>query len=162
MSNTITVDVIQFEQYIGLFLIGVMKATDLIRISKATPRKYDAETMNTVGGIQRGISKKRVKEIAAYANTVDATFPTPILLAIDEKDFKFEGNKLEIVGDHIADIVDGQHRIEGLRLSNVSETFKMPVVFILNPTQEQKALIFAIINGKQTKVPASLISIPVS
>ena len=151
------VNVIPFEQPAGSFLLGILPASELIRISKADPRRFDEASMDTVGGIQRDPSWQRIKEIAIYANTVDAAFPTPILLALDECDYKLRANQIEITGDHIADIVDGQHRIEGLKVSDRQQDFIIPVVFILNPTEEQKALIFATINGKQTKVPASLI-----
>jgi len=151
------IDVIYFEQPAGEFLLGIMKASDLIHISKADPRRFDNIKMETIGGIQRDPSWKRIKEIAAYANTVDAAFPTPVLLALEENDYELNGNKLEIKGKYVADIVDGQHRILGLKESNLQEDFTIPVVFILNAKEEQKALIFATINGKQTKVPASII-----
>jgi len=61
---------------------------------------------------------------------------------------------VDIVGDGVADIVDGQHRVRGLMLSGRAADFSIPVVFILDPSEEQKALMFATINGKQTKVPA--------
>ncbi len=151
------VDVIPFEQPAGSFLLAILPASELIRISKADPRRFDEASMDTAGGIQRDPSWKRINEIAAYASTVDAAFPTPILLALDERDYRLRTNNIEITGDHVADIVDGQHRIEGLKVSDAQQDFIIPVVFILSPTEEQKALIFATINGKQTKVPASLI-----
>ena len=152
-----TLDVISFEQPAGSFLLAVLPATDLIRISRADPRKFDNISMETIGGIQREPSKKRIKEIVEYSNTVDATFPTPILLAINSESYDLSGNQLEINGDNIADIVDGQHRVLGLKDSKRANDFVIPVVFILDATEEQKALIFATINGKQTKVPASII-----
>jgi DGQHR domain-containing protein len=115
--------------------------------------------MKSAGGIQRVVSRRRVEEIAEYAKNADATFPTPILLALPENCYSFrEDGTIDVVeGTCIADIVDGQHRVLGLDLSDLAKDFWVPVVFILEPTEEQKALIFATINGKQTKVPASLI-----
>jgi len=57
----------------------------------------------------------------------------------------------------IASVIDGQHRLLGLEMSKNRNDFVLPVVFILDATEEQKALIFAIINGKQTRVSASVI-----
>jgi DGQHR domain-containing protein len=57
----------------------------------------------------------------------------------------------------VADIVDGQHRILGLKEISPTQNFMLPVIFILDATQEEKALLFATINGTQTKVPASLV-----
>jgi DGQHR domain-containing protein len=113
--------------------------------------------METIGGIQREPSSKRITEIAEYANTVDATFPTPILLALDSGTYSVRDDQIDIQGEKIADIVDGQHRLLGLEKSGKAKEFVIPVVFLLDATDEQKALIFATINGKQTKVPASLI-----
>ncbi|MCK4860048.1 MAG: DGQHR domain-containing protein [Candidatus Omnitrophica bacterium] len=149
--------VISFEQPIGTLLLTIMSVPQLIKISKADPRKYDAISMETIGGIQREPSSKRIIEIARYAETVDATFPTPILLALEEGTYELDGDFLIIKEEKVADIVDGQHRVLGLGKSGVDENFIIPVVFLLNVTEEQKALIFATINGKQTKVPASLI-----
>lgn len=149
--------VFPFEQPAGQFLLGVMSGAEVIRISTADPRKFDSVTMETHGGIQREPSKRRVADIADYARTVDASFPTPILLALPSGTYRVEDNTIEIIGDGVADIVDGQHRVLGLKESGVAEQFVVPVVFVLDATEEQKALIFATINGKQTKVPASLV-----
>lgn len=151
-------NVISFEQPAGRFMLSVMKAEDIIRISKADPRKYDPAAMKTAGGVQRFLSSKRVSEIADYAKTVDATFPTPILLALMSEYFTdSDVGQIELQDDCAADIVDGQHRLRGIALSGRERDFVIPVVFIVDPTEEQKALIFATINGKQTKVAASLI-----
>jgi DGQHR domain-containing protein len=150
--------VISFEQPAGSFLLTVMRASDVIRISRANPRHFDVDLLQTVGGIQRATSQRRIDEIAEYARTVDATFPTPILLALEPGTYRMLGDgRLELTGEGIADIVDGQHRVRGLEASGKADEFDVPVVFILDATEEQKALIFATINGKQTKVPASLI-----
>lgn len=151
--------VIPFEQPAGSFFLSVMKADDVIRISDASPRYFDPLTMKSGGGIQRFVSKRRVDEIAEYARTVDATFPTPILLALRESCYSMrDDGSIDVdEGSCISDIVDGQHRVRGLDQSGLAKDFMVPVVFILEPTEEQKALMFATINGKQTKVPASLI-----
>src|SRR4030067_1774367 len=151
------IQVMAFEQPAGSFLLGALPIPDIIRISRADPRKFDRISMETIGGIQREPSGRRIKEITQYADTVDATFPTAILLALDKEKYKLSDSFLEITDDSVADIVDGQHRILGLKESLRKSEFTVPVVFLLEPTEEQKALIFATINGKQTKVPASLI-----
>lgn len=157
MTVPVTIDVIPFVQPIGDFLLGVMRVPDLIDISKADPRKFDHISMETVGGIQRDPSPTRIKAIAEYSKTVDAGFPTPILLALEKNDYTYENNKLIVLKYVCADIVDGQHRVLGLKEAKIKDEFMIPVVFLLDATEEQKALIFATINGKQTKVPASLI-----
>lgn len=149
--------VISFDQPAGSFLLTAMAVPDILRISHADPRKFDQLSMETVGGIQREPSSKRIREIADYSNTVDASFPTAILLALKADSYTLKESTLQIADDAVADIVDGQHRILGLKESKRLNEFTVPVVFILDATEEQKALIFATINGKQTKVPASLV-----
>ncbi|MEW5804995.1 MAG: DGQHR domain-containing protein [bacterium] len=149
--------VLPFDQPAGSFLLAAMPAPDIIRISRADPRKFDSISLETVGGIQREPSRKRILEIAEYSETVDASFPTPILLALDDDCYTLNETELTIEGENVADIVDGQHRVLGLTKSGRVADFVVPVVFILEATEEQKALIFATINGKQTKVPASII-----
>jgi DGQHR domain-containing protein len=148
---------ISFEQPAGDFLLSAIPVVELIRISKVDPRKFDNISLETVGGIQREPSKRRINDIADYSDTVDAAFPTPVLLAISSDDCVIDGNTISIPRNEVADIVDGQHRVLGLKLSHRKEDFVIPVVFILDANEEQKALLFATINGKQTKVPASLI-----
>ncbi len=150
------INTLYFDQPAGNFLLAVMNVSDIIKISKSNPRMYDGKSMMSIGGIQRELSKKRVKDIANYSSNVDATFPTPILLGLSEQHYKLGSDNITIIGEEVADVVDGQHRIEGIKESG-NMNFMLPVVFILNATEEQKALMFATINGKQTKVPASII-----
>lgn len=149
--------IIPFEQPAGTFYMSALPAEEVIRISKSNPRLFNPETLTSEGGIQRELSSRRVKGIASYAETSDAAFPTPILLAIDSRDCVLEEDSIEISGSRVADIVDGQHRVYGLDRSSVKGSFVLPVVFIIDATPDEKALLFATINGTQTKVPASLI-----
>lgn len=146
-----------FEQPAGTFYFGAVPATDIAKISVVNPRFYNPLTEKPEGGVQRDSSKKRIKEIADYARSPDASFPTPVILALTENSYFIENEYLTIHDFGVADIVDGQHRIEGLKESGVMDKFTLPVVFLLDPTEEEKALIFATINGKQTTVPASLV-----
>jgi DGQHR domain-containing protein len=146
-----------FSQRVGDFLLTAMPATEIIRISRADPRKFDRVSMETEGGIQREPSRKRIKEIGEYARTVDAAFPTAVILSIHSHDCVIADGGISVAEDKVADIVDGQHRVLGLQESGNAADFVIPVVIMIDATEEQQALIFATINGKQTKVPASLI-----
>lgn len=150
--------ILTFHQPIGEFAISVMSLNKILEISHINRREFDTITLDSKGGPQRKESTGRIKEIAEYSETPDATFPTPILLALPPKSFSIEDNILTIKDEKgIASIVDGQHRILGLEKSMYRDDYVLPVVFILDATEEQKALIFAIINGKQTRVSASMI-----
>ena len=146
-----------FSQPIGEFALTIIRFPDLEKIIRIDQRKFDTDKMDSSGGPQRIESKKRINEIANYSDTPDATFPTAIILAVNEDDYKIEGDDLVITKEKCASIVDGQHRFLGIKQSSEKDNYQLPVVFLLNATEEEKALLFAVINGKQTKVSASLI-----
>lgn len=149
---------IPFEQPIGQFAISVMPVKDILNIAVIERREFDQVSLDSKGGPQREASISRINEISKYAETADATFPTPILLALPEDSYKIDDNYIELDDFTTkASVVDGQHRLLGIAKSKFANEFNLPVVFILDATDEQKALIFAIINGKQTRVSASVI-----
>jgi DGQHR domain-containing protein len=114
--------------------------------------------IEVVSGIQRQISPKRVAEIRQYVTTMDACFPTGIILAIESKDAKFdsEKNMLRIrCADEVAKIIDGQHRIEGL--VGYQGQFEINVTIFVNMEMEDQAIVFSTINLKQAPVAGSLV-----
>jgi len=150
---------ILIEQPAGTFYVTAMPAVEVVRVSKAKPRIFNTKTLTSEGGVQREPSERRIKAIADYVESADAAFPTAVLLAVKSEHCVLQDGQISIDGEGVADIVDGQHRVEGLRNSSKADVgkFTLPVVIILDSTEEEKALLFAIINGTQTKVPASLV-----
>lgn len=151
---------LRFSQPAGEFFLTTMPATEVISMARADPREYDPDTQTSIGGIQRWLSRSRVREIADYSRTVDAAFPTAVILAVKEDDYELEGDAASIEftkEGRFANVVDGQHRLRGLEASGEAGSFQIPVVLLLGATIEQQALLFSTINGKQTKVSASLI-----
>ena len=123
-----SIDVIEIEQPIGTFYLGKMSSTDVLKISNVK-RRFEKEN-----GIQRELSFSRVKEIAAYCNDPDATFPTPIILSVNSSDtekiisngilqFQFDDKKI------FAEILDGQHRVYGIKENSQME---LDLVIILS------------------------------
>lgn len=167
----------EVKQPVGSFYLARISCRDLIYITYADIRRIEREESDVekVLGIQRPLSKSRVKEIGAYVNTIDANFPTSIILAIDsfadDEAEEQEGQKprnvlynkgtrmLEIRrSENVAKILDGQHRIAGLKeLKPENEPFELPVTIFVDADIEQQALIFATINKTQTKVNKSLV-----
>lgn len=150
--------IIKIVQPIGTFYISALNAEIVCRITTVERREYDNDN-NTSMGIQRAISTKRVNEIAKYTNDPDATFPTPIIISVNDiesnnlgEDF-FEFDENSIVGE----IIDGQHRVEGLKKSDNRGEFSLPIILMFNLQEEDKAYVFSIINSKQTQVTKSLI-----
>ncbi len=149
--------VIPFDQPAGTFYLTAIPAEDVVRMSRANPRVFDQQTLTSGGGVQRDPSARRIKAITEYADSSDAAFPTILLLAVESKNCVLEDHRISIDGENVADVVDGQHRIFGLSKAAEVGNFILPVVFIIDATEEEKALLFATINGTQTKVPASLV-----
>ena len=109
-------------------------------------------------GIQRQLSPGRVSELKQYVTNVDASFPTAVLLAISSEYAHFDERKgsLSIVRHNkVAKIIDGQHRIAGLR-EYVGDRFQVNVVIFIDMDIQDQAMVFATINLKQTKVNKSL------
>ena len=113
------IKVIEITQPIGTFFIGKIDSSDLIKSSYVRPRG-DNE------GIQRQTSIKREMEIESYCKDPDATFPTPIILSVDSSFCKLKNNGtlIEYEDDkYIFEIIDGQHRVGGIKRSSISYVF---------------------------------------
>lgn len=158
---------IKVNQPIGEFYIGILNHEDLIKITYADIRRLDTGTeqreVEVYTGIQRELSKGRVKEIGKYVNMVDATFPTGVIIHLEEKDIISYDAKKEIMTipykDNIAKVLDGQHRIAGLEYyENSGATFQISVTIFIGMELEDQAIVFATINKTQTKVNKSLVA----
>lgn len=146
---------IEINQPIGSFYVGKINSRDLVDISKVVRRKNNI-------GTQRELQEIRVKEIAKYCEDPDATFPTPVVLAI-KSDQIFELKESSIDGIFemaynnelkIAEILDGQHRVEGIKATKEFET-EMMIAVMFDLTEEEKAYVFSTINSNQKKVDKS-------
>ncbi len=150
--------ILEITQPVGTFYVGKMNSKRLIKIAKTVRRDES-------GGIQRSLSEERSRAIAKYCQDPDAAFPTPIILAVREEDvisvkeLASTPGIYELVFDdqkHFAEILDGQHRVEGIKAADDFETDLM-IVVMFDLTEEEKAYIFSTINSNQTKVDKSLI-----
>jgi DGQHR domain-containing protein len=149
-------DYIEVKQPIGTFYLCSIPASVLLRILDVKRHSQQLE------GVQRDLSNERVKKIGEYCSDPDAIFPTPIVASInatanvivDETKHKIAIANTETV---IGDVIDGQHRLWGIKQSSNIESFVLPVVFMFGLTIEQKAYIFSTINSNQVKVSQSLI-----
>ena len=87
---SISINCIEITQPIGNFYIGVMDHLDLLKISYADVRRLVDAELDTYLGIQREVSPKRIKELQQYVQSIDATFPTSIILAISSADAEYD------------------------------------------------------------------------
>ena len=174
--------VMRVTQPLGDFFIGKMTARDLIDVSWFDVRRLIGDSdLDKYLGIQRKVSPTRIQEIGKYVNLSDATFPTAVILAVEgrcveleEMDVKgfpgiFSVMKLRNlpgdIGDSdtvlfrgIARVLDGQHRIVGLKESGRDlDTFDVNVCIFVDADIADQASIFATVNLAQTKVNRSLV-----
>lgn len=154
------------KQPLGTFYIGVMGHSDLIKISYADIRRLENGTemrdVEIYSGIQRELSPNRAKEIGKYVNMVDATFPTAVILEVDQKFAHFDETNSTIklpFKDNVAKVLDGQHRIAGLEhFTKGDNEFQINVTIFIGMELEDQAIVFATINKTQTKVNKSLVA----
>lgn len=159
-------------QPIGDLYVAMVPHKDLIRITYFDVRRVLSTDrgFESYLGIQRPIEPKRLDDLEAYVNFADATFPTSIIIAIDSEyaEFDEEDSKITVrnyqIGDdrpttairNIARVLDGQHRIEGLK-SFDGQTFELSVSIFVGADIADQAQIFSIVNLEQTKVRKSLV-----
>lgn len=151
---------IEVRQPIGTFYIGAIDAADLSFISYTDMRRIkqgERRDVEEFSGIQRPLNPSRVAELKQYVTTVDASFPTSVILQVPSKNAEFsEKGVMRLTRDRgIAKIIDGQHRIAGLE-GYKGPPFQLNATIFVDMDPEDQALLFATINLKQTKVNKSL------
>ena len=178
MNKVIELPVIRIVQPIGEIYVGSISSADLWEIADFDMREIreKSDGIYLATGIQRQLSEKRVSEIATYVKTVDATFPTAVVLAISSECVTFKGKggsgcltmrlssepSEQEGGDglfayrRVARVIDGQHRIEGLRRANKVD-FDVNIAIFVDADIEDQARVFATVNLAQTKVSKSLV-----
>lgn len=171
----VRIPIFSLTQPIGDFYVGVIRADELLRICRFDYRRmqFKNEYADYLG-IQRKLNEGRIREIKEYVHTVDACFPTSIVISVDEKcaavsETGLEGFKLLTVSeyidpespqlnvklDHVATIIDGQHRLKGIEEANELD-FELSVSIFVGADAATEASIFSIVNLAQTKVNKSL------
>lgn len=168
---SIELSCVRVQQPVGEFFIAAIDSAQLSEITYADVRKLSGERqVDEYLGIQREVNPKRVKEIGKYVNTVDACFPTAVILAVPGRCAEYDENSrvLTLKSDleseervnrtQIARVLDGQHRIEGLRyLEPGHPPFQVNVSIFIDMDIESQAYLFSVVNLAQTKVSKSLV-----
>ena len=157
----ITFPCVRLVQPIGEFYLASIDSADLIVMAFADIRRIvegKPRDIEEFSGIQRPLSQARVKEINQYVQNIDASFPTSIIIHVNGNNAEFNEEKGTMRlrrNTNVAKILDGQHRIEGLR-GFTDRTFQLNTAIFVDMDMEDQALLFATINLKQTKVNKSL------
>jgi len=157
---------LEASQPIGNMYIGVIDSDVLEFISYADVRRLeigiDNREVEDYIGIQRELNTNREKIIGKYVNLVDATFPNSIILSISSEyaEYNSETKMMKILyKDDVAKVLDGQHRIAGLRhYEKDGHTFQCIVTIYIDMELEDQAIVFATINKEQKNVSNSLVA----
>ena len=161
---TLQLPALRLLQPIGEFFLVAMKPSDLVAVSYADVREMEENELDKFMGINRRLSNNRVQQLRSYVKTLDATFPTSIILSVPSEHARYDERKgvlsLFAADDDevkdIAKIIDGQHRIAGLEMLSEDTDFDLGVAIFVGADIATQANIFATVNLAQTKVNRSL------
>jgi DGQHR domain-containing protein len=131
---------------------------------------YSVDTLDPEdedNGYQRLLNKARAKKLAEYIlrgqDTKDAFLPTSVFLATDKSLlFNNKDHTLEIDSAAVGSfsVVDGQHRLEGLRMAAEKDArvydFEIPVVIAIKLSKLEQMCHFLIVNTTQKSVDTSI------
>ncbi len=180
---------IKIKQHNEEFYLTKIKATDLLQkldfhfrqayTDDKTEIKYIDEYIKSLEkkglsivsdseGIQRRLSLSRIKEISKFLENADSFFPNCVILSVNIENLDYDdvfclnskGQQIiQLSEDTTFQIIDGQHRLAGLFLSDesIKKDFEVPIVLFINVTKNFCAKIFIDVNGNQKPVNSSVI-----
>lgn len=162
--TTIAIPAFKIRQPIGELFVGRMTAPEIVSLAYADIRKMEQNELDRYIGINRRLVSSRVEELSRYVKTYDATFPTSIILAVPEENAAFDETRGELTLqesqntplNQIGKIIDGQHRIAGLKAVPDDSEFEVCVAVLVGADIATQANVFATVNLAQTKVNRSL------
>ena len=172
-SEKISAQYFEVTQAVGTFYSCVLRAQDLLKICQFDFRQIrENGGVKEFLGIQRPLKDDRVREIRKFITTVDASFPTSLVISVDENCAEIidgpDGKRLELKAyvdkdtgktivpiDEIATIIDGQHRLKAFEGTN--ENWDLSVNIFVGVDEGTQAMLFSKVNLAQTKVNKSLV-----
>jgi DGQHR domain-containing protein len=164
---TATFDVVPSEQDNIKLFVGVAKAKDLIQVTTVDPYNPKLSPTDPQQGYQRPPERGRITRIGRYLIEEQGAglFPTAVLLSsrtpliYDKK----EGT-ITVTSDSKLQIVDGQHRLAGLRYvieekkEAQFENYNIPFVILVTPDRLVEMTQFRIVNGTAKQVRTDLVN----
>ncbi|WP_111772100.1 DGQHR domain-containing protein [Methylorubrum extorquens] len=160
MPDEIRTPYVELTQHDKSFILTKISVSNLVKISYASVRGLHSET----GAVQRILNVRRISAIKDFT-LAGGHYPASIVLNwITEKaplTRDESGNVVLPVVDRAAQIIDGQHRVAGLRAAleedpHVDE-LQIPVAIYTDLTTKECADIFLSINTEQKPVPKTLV-----
>ncbi len=165
------VQAIPLKQGSRTLLLTALPAKDLLDLATIDRYNSDLEATDPKQGYQRPEEKARAKKISKYLNERDnVLLPTAVLLSARGSGVSFDDStsSLTLDEDYPLQIVDGQHRIAGLRhaIHEVGNTkllnFPVPVVIMQGLSKVEEMQQFATVNGTQKSVRTDLVNMILS
>ena len=169
-TESIRFSAIKITQPIGELFVARIPSKQLSKLAKSDIRRITSRDVEKMSGIQRGLSDKRVADIAKYIETVDSSFPNAFILNLNTAYLNNAPRAIDsgcddgssiycfdvAMDDEAFKIIDGQHRLSGFEKADV-ETFDLIVAFFIDLPIEDQAYLFSTINVTQAKVNKSLV-----
>lgn len=171
-NKEFTFRAIKAEQPVGDVFLASIPHNIITKIAYFDVRRViqDDRDVERYLGIQRPLELNRVKKLEEYVNFFDASFPTAIIIAIDDqygtfdektgtvtlRNYRIGETKPSIAISNIARVIDGQHRIAGL-FKFRGQKFDIPVSIFIGADVADQAHIFSTVNLEQTKVHKNLV-----
>jgi DGQHR domain-containing protein len=142
-----------------------LKVKELVSEGFYSVETLDPDDQNSKG-YQRLLNKARAKQLADYIirgqDSQDAFLPTSVFLATDKNiNFNQTDNTIEFDISFVGpfSVVDGQHRLEGLKMAaekdNRVHNFEVPVNIAINLPRIAQMCHFLIVNTTQRSVDKS-------
>jgi DGQHR domain-containing protein len=176
-DKLIVIPAIPVRQPIGTFYVGKADARTIRNACEFDYRRIrDKGGYKDFLGIQRELKQNRLKDIGRYIDTVDAVFPTGVVLSADSRTVTIkqtgvgefieilftpyidpEDEELTIPYGDLFSIIDGQHRLMAFNFSKENENFEINVAIFIDADDGMEAEIFSTVNLAQTKVNKSLV-----
>lgn len=147
--------------------VGVAKAKDLIKVTAVDRYNPAWPPTDQRQGYQRPAERSRITRIGRYLTSGEGggLFPTAVLLS-SRKPLEYDRMQgiITVSSDQPLQIIDGQHRIAGLRYAieekgaDVLGETNMPVVIIETPDRAMEMNQFRIVNGTAKQVRTDLVN----
>lgn len=158
-KKTVKAPYIDTKQGDRKFLLTKLPASVVTAISYAAIRGQTDEE----GAVQRVLNQGRINSIKTFT-LQGGDYPNAVVLNWVSQNNRLsssDGTLEFTIGDGLAQIIDGQHRIAGIRAA-IEENkslgrLELPVVIYRNLSTQECADIFLSINTEQKPVPRSLV-----
>lgn len=150
---------VHIQQRNNAFYLTKLRVKDLVRISYVAQRGVS----NEEGAVQRILNRVRIAGVREFAEA-GGDFPNSIVLnwTSEKRKLKFKDGHVVIpLEPDLAQIVDGQHRVaglrEGLKADSTLGNLEIPIAIYEGLTTKKCADIFLSINTEQKPVARSLV-----